>query len=164
VTVTSQEMSPLRKLSGAVTVMRGPITNETFGPCGAARPHGRGGGPTPPNAPTGPGRDPELQAEPAPGQRRSVHRRRCSALSHCSSFRPWDVPSSWLFGRGERQMLYSLSAVTSYGHTDLHLAPHLRMMGALETLNGWILFGLTAAFLFTVMQKAWPHTYERQNR
>jgi hypothetical protein len=32
------------------------------------------------------------------------------------------------------------------------------MMGALEALDGWILFGLTTAFLFTVMQKAWPRT------
>jgi hypothetical protein len=58
--------------------------------------------------------------------------------------------------------LYSLSAMTSYGHADVFLAPHWRMMGALEALNGWILFGLTTAFLFTVIQKAWPHTYERQ--
>ncbi len=59
-------------------------------------------------------------------------------------------------------MLYSLSAMTSYGHADLFLASHWRMMGALEALNGWILFGLTTAFLFTVIQKAWPHSYERQ--
>jgi hypothetical protein len=56
-------------------------------------------------------------------------------------------------------MLYSLNALTSYGHADLHLAPHWQMMGALEALNGWILFGLTTAFLFTVIQKAWRHTY-----
>jgi hypothetical protein len=56
-------------------------------------------------------------------------------------------------------MLYSLNALTSYGHADLHLAPHWQMMGALEALNGWILFGLTTAFLFTVIQKAWPHTF-----
>jgi hypothetical protein len=29
------------------------------------------------------------------------------------------------------------------------------MMGTLEALNGWILFGLTTAFLFTVIQRAW---------
>jgi hypothetical protein len=29
----------------------------------------------------------------------------------------------------------------------------------MEALNGWILFGLTTAFLFSVVQKAWPHTY-----
>jgi hypothetical protein len=45
-------------------------------------------------------------------------------------------------------MLYSLNAMTSYGHTDLHLAPHWEMLGALEALHGWILFGLTTAFLF----------------
>jgi hypothetical protein len=53
-------------------------------------------------------------------------------------------------------MLYSLSAMTSYGHANLYLEPRWQMMGALEALNGWILFGLTAAFLFGVMQKVWP--------
>jgi hypothetical protein len=53
-------------------------------------------------------------------------------------------------------MLYSLNAMTSYGHENLNLAPRWQMMGALEALDGWILFGLTTAFLFTVMQKAWP--------
>jgi hypothetical protein len=53
-------------------------------------------------------------------------------------------------------MLYSLNALTSYGHADIHLSPHWAMMGALEALNGWILFGLTTAFLFSVVQKVWP--------
>ena len=57
-------------------------------------------------------------------------------------------------------MLYSLNALTSYGHENLQLAPHWQMMGALEALNGWILFGLTTAFLFNVMQKAWARTYD----
>jgi len=55
-------------------------------------------------------------------------------------------------------MLYSMNAMTSYGHESLQLAPHWQMMGALEALSGWILFGLTAAFLFTVMQKVWQRT------
>jgi hypothetical protein len=53
-------------------------------------------------------------------------------------------------------MLYSLGAMTTYGHANVSIAPHWQMMGTLEALNGWILFGLTAAFLFTVMQKALP--------
>jgi hypothetical protein len=53
-------------------------------------------------------------------------------------------------------MLYSLNAMTSYGHTNLQLPVRWEMMGALEALNGWILFGLTTAFLFTVVQKVWP--------
>jgi hypothetical protein len=28
-------------------------------------------------------------------------------------------------------------------------------MGPLEALDGWILFGLTAAFLFALIQKVW---------
>jgi ABC-type Co2+ transport system permease subunit len=55
-------------------------------------------------------------------------------------------------------MLYSISAITSFGHANLDLAPQWQMMGALEALNGWILFGLTTAFIFTVVQKVWPRT------
>jgi hypothetical protein len=50
-------------------------------------------------------------------------------------------------------MLYSMNAMTSYGHANLQLVPSWQMMGALEALNGWILFGLTTAFLFVLMQK-----------
>ena len=53
-------------------------------------------------------------------------------------------------------MLYSLSAMTSYGHANLFLAPHWQLMGALEALNGMMLFGLTTAFLFSVIQTVWP--------
>jgi hypothetical protein len=53
-------------------------------------------------------------------------------------------------------MLYSISALTSYGHANLFLASHWQMMGALESLNGMLLLGLTTAYLFAVMQKVWP--------
>jgi hypothetical protein len=55
-------------------------------------------------------------------------------------------------------MLYSLNAMTSYGHETFQLVARWEMMGALEALNGWILFGLTTAFLFTVMQRARSRT------
>lgn len=58
-------------------------------------------------------------------------------------------------------MLYSLNAITSYGHTELFLNDHWRLMGALESLNGWLLFGLTTAFLFAVIQSVWFTTHER---
>jgi len=51
--------------------------------------------------------------------------------------------------------LYSLNAITSYGHTTLTLEPKWQLMGALEALNGWLLFGLTTAFLFTIIEKVW---------
>jgi hypothetical protein len=53
-------------------------------------------------------------------------------------------------------MLYSLSAITSYGHASVSLAAHWRLMGALEALNGMLLFGLTTAFLFAMIQQVWP--------
>ena len=53
-------------------------------------------------------------------------------------------------------MLYSLSAMTSYGHADLFLAKHWQLMGAIEALNGMMLFGLSTAFLFAVLREHWP--------
>jgi hypothetical protein len=53
-------------------------------------------------------------------------------------------------------MLYSLSAITTYGHANLYLKDHWQLMGALEALNGMLLFGLTTAFLFAMIQRVWP--------
>ncbi len=53
-------------------------------------------------------------------------------------------------------MLYSLSAMTTFGHADLYLKPRWQLMGALEALNGMLLFGLTTAFLFAMIQRVWP--------
>ena len=50
-------------------------------------------------------------------------------------------------------MLYSLNAMTSYGHIGLRLEEHWHLLGALEALNGWLLFGLSTAFLFTVIER-----------
>ena len=58
---------------------------------------------------------------------------------------------------GDRKdaMLYSLSVMTTVGGTNFHLEPSWALMGPLEALDGWILFGLTAAFLFALIQKVW---------
>ena len=50
-------------------------------------------------------------------------------------------------------ILYSLGAITSYGHASLFLEGRWQLMGAMEALNGWLLFGLTTAFLFGVIEK-----------
>jgi hypothetical protein len=52
-------------------------------------------------------------------------------------------------------MLYSLSAMTSYGHAPIFLDSDWQLMGALEALNGMMLFGLTTAFLFKMIQQVW---------
>jgi hypothetical protein len=58
-------------------------------------------------------------------------------------------------------MLYSLSAMTSYGHADVFLAKHWQLMGAIEALNGMMLFGLSTAFLFAVLREHWPTRMRR---
>ena len=52
-------------------------------------------------------------------------------------------------------MLYSLGAMTTYGHAQLVLSARWQLMGAIEALNGLILFGLTTAFLFAMIQRVW---------
>jgi hypothetical protein len=60
-----------------------------------------------------------------------------------------------LGGDQKTAMLYSISVMTTVGGTNLQLEPGWRLMGPLEALDGWILFGLTAAFLFALIQKVW---------
>ncbi|HEY2677588.1 MAG TPA: hypothetical protein VGI65_11525 [Steroidobacteraceae bacterium] len=54
---------------------------------------------------------------------------------------------------GKSALLYSLNAMTSYGHEHIDLADHWQLMGALEALNGMILFGLTSAFLYGMIRE-----------
>lgn len=51
-------------------------------------------------------------------------------------------------------MLYSLGAMTTYSDSTASLPEEWRLMGALEALNGTLLFGPTAAFLFAMVQRA----------
>jgi hypothetical protein len=53
-------------------------------------------------------------------------------------------------------MLYSISAMTAFGHAQIFLAGSWQMLGALEALNGMILFGFSTAFLFAMIQRVWP--------
>jgi hypothetical protein len=65
----------------------------------------------------------------------------------------------WVLGalpNGKSALLYSLGAMTTYGHEPFYLAPHWRLMGALEALNGMILFGLTTAFLYATFRQLLP--------
>ncbi len=52
----------------------------------------------------------------------------------------------------QNAMLYSLGAITSYGHAEIFLEDRWKLLGAIEAVNGLILFGLTTAFMFTVIQ------------
>jgi hypothetical protein len=50
-------------------------------------------------------------------------------------------------------VLYSLGAMTTYGHSNLVLEGRWQLLGALEALNGMLLFGFTTAFLIQILQK-----------
>jgi hypothetical protein len=52
-------------------------------------------------------------------------------------------------------MEFSLGAMTTFGTSPLRLQPRWQLMGPLEALNGWILFGITTAFLFTIIRAVW---------
>ena len=60
-------------------------------------------------------------------------------------------------------IIYSLSAMTAYGHAELYLAKHWQLMGALEALNGLLLFGLTTAFLYGHVRRIWLTQESRWN-
>ena len=53
-------------------------------------------------------------------------------------------------------ILYSVDSMTTRGASGLTLQQHWRMMGALESANGMLLFGISTAYIFAVMQKYWP--------
>lgn len=54
-------------------------------------------------------------------------------------------------------ILYSLNAFTAYGHESMLLAPEWRLLGAIEAMNGLIIFGLTTAFVFAALTRFRPH-------
>ena len=64
--------------------------------------------------------------------------------------------ASWSFADGDSAILYSLSAITTMVDSELFLADHWRLMGALEALNGVILIGLTTALMYGLIQKVRP--------
>lgn len=53
-------------------------------------------------------------------------------------------------------MLYSLNALTSYGHTPIKLADDWRLLGAIESMNGVMIFGLSTAYMFNAMREFRP--------
>lgn len=53
-------------------------------------------------------------------------------------------------------LLYSLNAFTSYGHESSVLERHWRLLGAMEAMNGVLIFGLTTAFLFAALTQLRP--------
>jgi hypothetical protein len=59
-------------------------------------------------------------------------------------------------------ILYSVDAISTLGASGLMPERHWRMMGALEATDGMLLFGISTAYIFTVMQAYWALMIRRQ--
>jgi hypothetical protein len=52
-------------------------------------------------------------------------------------------------------LLYSVDSISTRGASGLILERSWRMMGALEAVDGMLLFGISTAYIFAVMQDYW---------
>jgi hypothetical protein len=60
--------------------------------------------------------------------------------------------------------VYALATMTTFEIPGLTLPPRFQMLSALEAMNGVLLFGISTAFLFAVIQAHWQlisHRHER---
>jgi hypothetical protein len=52
-------------------------------------------------------------------------------------------------------LLFSIDSMSTRGASGLTLQRHWQLMGALESVNGMLVFGVSTAWLFTVAQGYW---------
>jgi hypothetical protein len=69
----------------------------------------------------------------------------------------WAAAYVWLGALGSPMdaLLYSVDSMSTRGASGLTLQPHWQMMGALEAVDGVLLFGISTAFMFSTMQVYW---------
>ena len=77
----------------------------------------------------------------------------------------WAAAYWWLgaLDSAAEALLYSVDSFSTRGASGLTLEHHWRMMGALEATDGMLLFGISTAFIFTVMQDYWPLMTRRRS-
>jgi len=59
-------------------------------------------------------------------------------------------------GSASDALLFSLGSMTTVGAPGLTLPRHWQLMGVMEAANGALLFGISTAYIFGVMQVYWP--------
>lgn len=80
----------------------------------------------------------------------------------------WALAYWWLgaFDSFTDASVYSLATMTTFEIPGVTLPSRWRMLGALEAVNGAMLFGISTAFLFAVIQVHWKllsHRHDRSN-
>jgi hypothetical protein len=80
------------------------------------------------------------------------------AVLHAIEATIWAAAYVWLgaLGSPADAILYSIDSMTTRGASGLMLQPNWRVMGALEAADGMLLFGISTAYIFAVMQAYWP--------
>jgi hypothetical protein len=79
------------------------------------------------------------------------------AVLHVFEAGLWAAVYWWLgaFNSPGDAILYSVDAISTRGGSGLMLAPHWQLMGALEAVDGMLLFGISTAFLFAIAEDYW---------
>lgn len=81
------------------------------------------------------------------------------ATLHVAEALFWAAAYWWLgaFGSPESAILYSVDSMTTRGASGLVPQPRWKLMGSLESVDGVMLFGISTAFIVTVMQFYYQH-------
>src|SRR4051794_21596421 len=79
------------------------------------------------------------------------------AILHGTEAALWAMAYWWLgaLESPSEAILYSVDSMSTRGASGLILQQHWHMMGALEAMDGMLLFGISAAFIFAVMVRNW---------
>jgi hypothetical protein len=74
----------------------------------------------------------------------------------------WAAAYFWLgaLDSPDDAILYSVDSMTTRGASGLVLQQHWRMMGALEAAGGLLVFGISTAFMFAVLQAYWAMLFK----
>jgi hypothetical protein len=80
------------------------------------------------------------------------------AVLHAIEATIWAAAYRWVgaVNSATEALLYSVDSISTRGASGLMLENHWRMMGALEATDGMLLFGISTAYIFTLMQDYWP--------
>jgi hypothetical protein len=76
----------------------------------------------------------------------------------------WAAAYVWLgaIGSPAEAILYSVDSMSTRGASGLTLEAHWRMMGALEAVDGMLLFGISTAYIFAILQASWQQVMHRE--
>lgn len=88
------------------------------------------------------------------------------AILHGIEASLWAAAYVWLGASPDfsHAVYFSLQMMTTLGADVVAIGPHWKLMGPLEAIGGMLLFGLSTAFLLTVLQRIWPSLSDTGSR